>query len=83
MKNRELTRINIQEAREQLQEIEKSLLDNDYDEVELRIELEHAYHHLNYAWNIRNASDEELKKSTKEHFAKYSKYPKKDILEWE
>ena len=48
---------NIQEAREQLEEIEKEIKNHpEYDEVGLRLGLEHTYHHMNYAWNIRNES---------------------------
>ena len=46
---------NLDEAREQLQSILKDLeTDPDYSEVDLLISLEHVYHHLNYAWHIRN-----------------------------
>ena len=83
MNQREIILQNIAEAREQLEAIEKSLLDPDYDECELRIELEHAYHHLNYAWNIRNESDTAVGRHSDENFAKWSKYPIGEIHEYE
>jgi hypothetical protein len=83
MKNKEIMKANISEAKEELEEIEKRLEKDDYDEVELRIALEHAYHHLNYAWNIRNVSEEELVQHTDKDFKKWSRYPKEDILEYE
>jgi len=83
MNQREIVRQNIAEAREQLEEIEKSLLDPEYNECELRIELEHAYHHLNYAWNIRNESDATVVAHSNESFAKWSKYPMGEINEYE
>ncbi len=84
MKNKDLITDNIQEAREQLEAIEKQLQnDSEYDEVELRIELEHAYHHLNFAWNIRNEDDEKLETFSNEDFQKWSKFPKDDIMEYE
>lgn len=84
MKNKYLILENIQEAREQLEEIEKQLQDDsDYDDVELRIELEHAYHHLNFAWNIRNEDDKKIDKFSNEDFQKWSKFPKDDIMEYE
>jgi hypothetical protein len=83
MIQREIILQNISEAREQLEAIEKSLLDPDYDECELKIGLEHAYHHLNYAWNIRNESDATLGRDSDEDFAKWSKYPTGEIYEYE
>lgn len=83
MIQREIILHNIAEAREQLEAIEKSLLNPEYDECELRIELEHAYHHLNYAWNIRNEPDAALDVHSKEDFAKWSKYPEADIHAYE
>jgi hypothetical protein len=81
---KELIRLNIAEAREQLQEIEESLKkDEEYSEVELQHDLEHAYHHLNYAWNIRKLSDDEVSTITEQNFASLSRYPKDDILEYE
>lgn len=81
---KELIRLNIAEAREQLKEIEESLKkDEEYSEVELQHDLEHAYHHLNYAWNIRKLSDDEVSKMTEQNFASLSRYPKDDILEYE
>jgi hypothetical protein len=75
---------NIIEAREQLQEIEESLQnDTEYTEIEMRIDLEHAYHHLNYAWNIRNVSNQQIKNMTDEDFRNWSKYPKDDMSEYE
>jgi hypothetical protein len=80
---RELMLSNISEAREQLEAIEKKILSPDYKEINFRLELEHAYHHLNFAWNIRNESDEVLTILAKEDFIKLSKYPKEDIEEYE
>ena len=83
MNQREIVRLNIAEAREQLEAIEESLLDPDYDECELRLELEHAYHHLNYAWNIRNETDAALAAHSHENYAKWSKYPAGEVNEYE
>lgn len=83
MKQRQIVLLNIAEAREQLEEIEKALLNQSYEEVELQIHLEHAYHHLNYAWNIRGESDEALAAHTAADFARWSKYPFREIQEYE
>jgi len=70
MIQREIIFQNIAEAREQLEAIEKSMLDPQYEECELRIDLEHAYHHLNYAWNIRNESEASLARHSHDDFVK-------------
>lgn len=82
MKQRDIVRQNIIEAREQLQAIEQSLLDPEYDECELQLDLEHAYHHLNYAWNIRDESDATLAAHSDEDFAKWSKFPIGEMHEY-
>ena len=61
MKNKELIAINIEEARDELTGILSDLKrDSDYSEIELKIALEHAYHHINYAWNIRNINKDRI-----------------------
>jgi len=82
VRQREIILQNISEAREQLEEIERFLLNPEYEECELRIDLEHAYHHLNYAWNIRDESDAALAEHSAENFAKWSQYPAGDIHEF-
>jgi hypothetical protein len=82
VKQREIILQNVCEAREQLEAIEKSLLDLDYEEYELEIDLGHAYHHLNYAWNIRNESDAAVAAHLAEDFAKWSKFPIGEIHEF-
>jgi len=83
MNQREIVLQNIAEAREQLEQIEKSLLDLEYDETELRVNLEHAYHHLNYAWNVRNEADAAVVAHSAADFAKWSKFPLGEISEYE
>ena len=54
MKNRLLILQNLEEAKRELEEtIGEIAGNNDYSEEELRISLEHAYHHMNFAWNIQ------------------------------
>jgi hypothetical protein len=46
---------NIAEAREELQLIEARLQAGEpISEVEFQIAMQHAYHHLNFAWNARD-----------------------------
>lgn len=68
---------NLAEAREQLEQIESSIKDGKKpSEIELQILLEHAYHHLNFAWNIRHEKTESYGKLKDENFNKWSKFPK-------
>jgi hypothetical protein len=74
---------NIADAREELEAIEKALANPDYGEFDFRGDLSHAYHHLNFAWNARNASDEELTNLSDSNDAKWSKFPVGEIQEYE
>lgn len=75
--NHKIILYNIQEAREQLEEIEKCLKDENLSEIALQIKLEHAYHHLNFAWNVRRVKTEKYRKLSNKNFNKWSKFPKK------
>lgn len=47
----------IREAREQLEQTEKRVNDGEnVSEIEFEIMLQHAYHHLNFAWNVRHVA---------------------------
>ena len=84
MKNRELIAINLEEAIEQLQEIVSELRQNsDFEEVELKINLEHAYHHVNFVWHIRKASEEEVAECSESNYIKWSKFPVGEINEYD
>jgi hypothetical protein len=68
---------NIAEAREQLEEIEARVKNEKKpDEIELQILLEHAYHHLNFAWNIRHIPTKRYSKLSDGEFNQWSKIPK-------
>jgi hypothetical protein len=83
MKNKELIAINIEEARDELASILSDLeKDSDYSEIELKIALEHAYHHLNYAWNIRNVDEDRIGGCSEEDYKTWSKYPADDMVDY-
>ena len=74
--NWQIIKSNIKEAREQLEKLERAISSDDPpDEVELQLMLEHAYHHLNFAWNIRDASTEQYASMTDEDFNRWGKFP--------
>jgi len=65
---------NIREAREQLEEIERLISSKKYPcEEELQVMVEHAYHHLNFAWNTRRVTTKEYRKLTDEEFNRWGK----------
>lgn len=68
---------NIREAREELEEIEKRIEKKDYPgEKELLMMFEHAYHHLNSAWNVRRVKTKQYANLTDAKFNKWSRFPK-------
>ncbi len=74
--NREVIRSNIAEAIEQLQKIEKEASDGTLSEGALQVQLLHAYHHLNFAWNVRRVSSATYSRLTKDQFRQWGTYPK-------
>jgi hypothetical protein len=73
--NREIIKSNISEAIEELQKLERKAMDGELREEELQIGLLHAYHHINFAWNIRRISTSEYSHLTQEQFESWGKYP--------
>lgn len=76
--NRQVIESNIREAREELEKIEKRLSDK-LSEGELLVMLQHAYHHLNFAWNARKVSTSRYAKLSEKEFNEWGKYPAADI----
>lgn len=75
--NWEIILHNIAEAREQLEQIEGLTgKGKKITEGELQIMLEHAYHHLNFAWNIRHVSTKRYSQLSNDEFNEWSKFPK-------
>ena len=67
--NKQIIESNISEAREQLQEIERRIHTSDsLTEGQLLVMLQHAYHHLNFAWNTRKVTDKRYANMTANDF---------------
>jgi hypothetical protein len=67
---------NLREAREQLEEIEGRIGKGPrISEVEFQIMMQHAYHHLNFAWNARHAPMRRYTHLTEEDFCHWGKLP--------
>lgn len=74
--NREIITSNIREAREQLEEIERQFSSSDTPgEAEFFVMLQHAYHHLNVAWNARAVATERYASMSDEDFNAWGKFP--------
>jgi hypothetical protein len=79
--NWKIIKSNISEARQELERIESLIESGELPhEVELQIMLQHAYHHINFAWNAKNISNKRYVNLTKADFNSFGKFPK-DIEE--
>ena len=67
---------NLIDAREQIEKIIKLAEAQDLDENDFQIKMEHAYHHLNFAWNIRRMSFKRAAQCIKNDFNEWSKFPR-------
>ena len=64
----------LNEAAEQLRTtIEQLKSDDNYGFEEYQVEMSRLYHHINTAWNGRNATDEEFRLAKK--FDQWRKFP--------
>jgi hypothetical protein len=74
--NWEIVLYNIRDAREQLQEIERRINDgNPPSEGEFHVQIEHAFHHMCFAWNIRRVSSKRYANLSTADFDEWSKFP--------
>ena len=56
--------------------LEKREKEQPFTEMTLFVSLDHAYHHLNWAWNIRRTPEERIWHFTQESARKWGKFPK-------
>lgn len=64
---------------ESKEQIEKTIEEIDYksqSEAGLQVQIEHALHHLYFAWNVRHVPIKEYRKMGHENFNKWSKVPR-------
>jgi hypothetical protein len=67
---------NISEAREELESIEaKIAAGTPPDDVEFQVAMQHAFHHLNCAWNIRHESLDRYANMSREDFERWGRFP--------
>jgi hypothetical protein len=49
------------------------------EEGAFKVQLQHAYHHLNFAWNIRRVRTRHYRNMTDKNFNRWSKFPKRKM----
>jgi hypothetical protein len=75
--NWEIVLSNLAEAREQLEQVELRVqAGNPPAGGEFQIMPEHAYHHLNFAWNVRRVTTGRYSRLTEDEFNRWSRFPK-------
>ena len=62
----------VQELQSVIAELEKN---QNYDEVELRVSLEHVYNHVNTAWNSRDIRSELAANHSDDEFYLWRQFP--------
>jgi len=81
--NREWVLHHLSEASEELQRtIDEIRESEDYDVGEFTVAMAHLYHHLNTAWNSRDASADRVRNVSDQDFKSWSAFPR-DILTFE
>ena len=74
--NRDWILFHLGEAHEELSKaIQKIRDDPNYDYGEFLVAMQHLYHHLNTAWNSRDASPDQVKSENDEDFGRWSQFP--------
>jgi len=65
--------------REALEELQKTIRgieqDSEYNDGDFYVGMQHLYHHLNTAWNSRDASEEQAAESAEEDFFRWRVFP--------
>ena len=79
--NQQAVLFHLKEAKEQLDDLIREIeSDSSYSIDNYRVCMGHLYHHVNTAWNGRNASPERHRECTDIDFRKWRKFPKDDDL---
>ena len=66
----------LKEAKEELDRTIAELESGpDYDATDLQVAMSHLYHHLNTAWNGRDASAERHRECARKDFEAWRKFP--------
>lgn len=74
--NLQIVASNLDEVIEELVRIRANVSAGTIVEEELQVGLCHAYHHLNFAWNVRHVSTEKYAHLTNAQFKRWGSYPR-------
>ena len=79
--NRDFVLFNLREASEALINLIGNIeSDKDYDFGDYVVEMSHLYHHINFAWNAKDASEAEARECSEENHEKWGQLPNQDEL---
>lgn len=79
--NREAVLFHLREAKEELDRtIAEIASEVSYDSEEFQVAMSHLYHHLNTAWNGREASVEQHHECAQRDFDAWRKFPQESDL---
>jgi len=74
--NWEIIEMNIIEAKAELGRIGSMIASKNYpSEMQFKVMLSHAYHHMNFAWNIRRVTTKRYANLTDDDYQEWSAYP--------
>jgi hypothetical protein len=75
--NREHTLFHLREAAEELERTIRQIdVEPEYDYGEFLVAMQHLYHHLNTAWNARDASPERVAVASGADFFRWRQFPR-------
>ena len=74
--NRDQVLSHLSEAREAITQVIEEIQETpDYDDSEYWVDMQHVYHHINTAWNSRNASSADVEQATDTVFNRWNVFP--------
>jgi hypothetical protein len=74
--NKDYILFHLSEARSAVDSIMNELKsDPKYEYGNYRVDIEHVYHHINTAWNARDASRESVNESSEQDFNRWCQFP--------
>jgi hypothetical protein len=74
--NKDYIIFNLREALKELERaVEELQGDSEYGEGKFMVAMEHAYHHMNTAWNARNCTEQAVRQCTLKDSERWRQFP--------
>ena len=74
--NREWVLFHSTKARDEIDKTLEEIRETpDYGYSEFWVAMQHLYHHVNTAWNARDATETQVEKATDDDFNRWSQFP--------